>query len=182
MRTLTLAIASLALVAAGCGTTTSSSGTTPTDTTTGSDTSSDTGATADTSSDTGATGDTAMGDVAAAISFSTIYPKMATSCATSGCHTTKDNQFAGKLDLSTQDLAYAALVTAGVSDSVCTTLLRVKAGDHANSSLWVRLTPDIDTLPCGTALEKMPFSDPAGAWSAAEVAAVAAWIDAGAAK
>lgn len=173
---LTGTFATLALVASGCGTTTSSGGsTTVTDTTTGSDTA------ADTATDTGPATD-ATGDVAAAISFSTIYPKMATSCATSGCHTTASTQFAGKLDLSTQDLAYAALVTAGLSDAICTSLKRVKPGDHTNSSLWVRLTSDVIAQPCGTALEKMPYSNPAGAWTAAEVAAVAAWIDAGAAK
>ena len=179
---LTGTVLTVALIASGCGSTTSSSGGT-TDTGTTEDTGTGSDATSDTSTDT-ATGDTMggdmmTGDTMTGVSFSTVYPKMAATCAASGCHTTKDAKFSGKLDLSAQDTAYAALVTSGTADGVCGPTLRVKAGDHTNSSLWIRLTPTATT--CGGAdTGKMPSGGTP--YTTAELDAVAAWIDAGAAK
>ncbi len=177
-------VLSLALLAAGCGSTTSSSGG---GTTTDATTTDDTGAGSDTMTGMDMTtgNDTASADVTTgtdtttgAISFATIYPKIKTDCATSGCHTAKDAKFSGKLDLEMQDTAYAALVTGATADGVCGPMARVKPKDHAASSLWVRLDPA--ATGCGNADNKMPLGGTA--WSAAEIAAVAAWIDAGAAK
>ncbi len=177
---LTGAVLTVALIASGCGSTTSSSGgTTDTGTTEDTGAGSD-AASSDTSTDTTTGTDTTAGtDTTSGVSFSTIYPKMAATCAASGCHTTKDAKFSGKLDLSAQDTAYAALVTSGTADGVCGPTLRVKAGDHANSSLWIRLNPTATT--CGGAdTGKMPSGGTP--YTTAELAAVAAWIDAGAAK
>ncbi len=181
---LTGTVLTVALIASGCGSTTSSSGgTTDTGTTedtgAGSDAASDTGAGSDTATGDMMGGDMMGGDTMTGVSFSTIYPKMAATCAASGCHTTKDSKFSGKLDLSAQDTAYAALVTSGTADGICGPTLRVKAGDHANSSLWIRLNPTATT--CGGAdTGKMPSGGTP--YTTAELDAVAAWIDAGAAK
>ncbi len=180
---LTGTLLTIALVASGCGTTTSSSGGGTTDTATTDDTAA--GSDAATGGDTTTTGDTTGTDATAGVSFTTIYPQIQATCATTGCHTTADNKFAGKLDLSTQDLAYAGLVTAAKADAICTPTVLVKAGDHAASSLWIRMSPDTTVAtagPCGDPVEKMPYNKPTAAWSAADVAKVAAWIDAGAAK
>lgn len=180
----TAALASLALVATGCGSTTSSSGggsTTDTaseDTGAGSDAA--TGSDTSSGSDSTAGSDTASGsDTTAGVSFATVFPKLKTDCATAGCHTTKDSKFAGKLDLETQDNAYAGLVSSGTADGVCGPMLRVKAGDHANSSLWIRVNPDAK-IDCGGGAGKMPAGGTP--WTAADAEKIAAWIDGGAAK
>jgi hypothetical protein len=182
MRTLSLlrlaltgAFVTLALVASGCGTTTSSSGT-PTDTTAGED------ASADTATDTG-TGSDSSSDIAAVIPFSTVYPKMAATCAASGCHTTADAKFSGKLDLSAKDLAYAGLTSGTPTDALCGTNAIVKKGDHANSSLWIRLNADKAVTCAGVPADgtgKMPSGGTA--YTADELKAVADWIDGGAAQ
>ncbi len=179
---LTGAALTVALAASGCGTTTSSSGG-GTDTTAGSDTAADTAttdtATGDTATTDTATTDTAAGDTTAAVSFAKIYPNLQTSCATASCHSTANKQFAGKLDMSSQSIAYAALVTAASADNICGPMLRVKPGDHANSTMWVRMSPTATGCGTGT-VEKMPFG--LAALPQAQIDAVAAWIDAGAAE
>ena len=87
--------------------------------------------------------------------------------------------FAGKLDMSSQSIAYAALVTAASADNICGPMLRVKPGDHANSTMWVRMSPTATGCGTGT-VEKMPFG--LAALPQAQIDAVAAWIDAGAAE
>ncbi len=181
---LTGAILTTAIVASGCGSTASTGGGGTTDTGTSSDTGTGSDATTgDTGGDT-ATTDTGPGtDTTTGTGFATVYTKMSTTCATSGCHTTKDNTFAGNLDLSTQDLAYAGLTSGTPKDGLCGATPIVKKGDHAGSSLWMRLNADQSVTCAGLAADgtgKMPLGGTA--YTAAELAAVAAWIDGGAAK
>lgn len=163
LRTTTMgATLMIGLLAASCGTTASTSGGTG-DSTAGSDTP---------SGSDGAATDLASGTPLFVDLQTTIFsPK----CSTAGCHDASGAKFSGKLQLDTAAIAYKSLVTNGTIDS-CSKAKYVTPGDHANSGLWARVTPD-GAKEC----TKMPADvDPAVGLSQAEADLIAAWIDAGA--
>lgn len=154
MRSFLCTIGSLSLLLASCGTTTSPA------------------------TDAGSTSE----DVNLGPGFGNLYTglKMQAGCAVSGCHDKSGAKVSGNLDLSSEDTAFAAL-TSGTKDGGCA-IPRVTPGDHAKSSLWIRLNTTTSKLvTCGgTKASPMPSGGPY--YSAGQIAAVAAWIDAGATK
>jgi hypothetical protein len=88
------------------------------------------------------------------------------------CHAAGRNS-AGALDLSDSDIAYNALVG---QPARCGQGLRVAPGAPADSVLWTKVAPDV-----ATCFGKMPPPPRAGL-SANDVALIADWILAGAAR
>jgi hypothetical protein len=110
------------------------------------------------------------GGGASGASFAQVYTIMMTSCGggLTGCHITGSS---GRLAMPNAAAAYDALV--GVDSTECDGETRVVAGD-ADASLLVKVLEDtacVDRMPRGRA-----------ALSAADIATIRSWIDAGAAE
>ena len=111
-------------------------------------------------------------DAGPAVTFTSIYTSiLMPTCLP--CHSTGAGQTTGKLNLSTQTLAYTDLTNAtGTLGAACTGKgMLVVAGNHAMSLLWEKLQP---TPVCGAQMPKT------GTLTAAQIAEIAAWIDNGA--
>jgi hypothetical protein len=103
--------------------------------------------------------------------FAAIYEDiLLPSCAAVICHGTGT----GELDMSTRARAYESMVEVPAAGDACRDMgfVRVVPGDAAGSLLVTKLV--LDAAPCG---ETMPFG---GVLLDADVARIAAWIDAGA--
>jgi hypothetical protein len=94
----------------------------------------------------------------------------------SGCHNPGGlGGTSGKLDMSSQDTAYANLVNAPASGSACAGKgTRVTPSNAATSIMYQKVSP-ADPAPCGS---KMPFGG--AALPQDEVDEIASWINAGA--
>jgi hypothetical protein len=111
-------------------------------------------------------------DAGPAVTFTSLYTGiLMPTCLP--CHSTGAGQTTGKLNLSTQGLAYTDLTNATATlGTACTGKgPLVVAGSHATSLLWEKLQP---TPICGAQMPKT------GTLTAAQIAEVAAWIDDGA--
>lgn len=105
------------------------------------------------------------------VTWSSIYTKaFAPRCATAQCHDSASH--AAALDMSSADIAYAALVGIAAAQSEGGTcgasgLQRVKAGDPDNSLLMQKLDQTQtcgSQMPLGSAAFTAPFLDPIRAW------------------
>jgi hypothetical protein len=111
-------------------------------------------------------------DAGPSVTFTSIYTSIIMPVCLP-CHSTGLGQTTGKLNMSTQGLAFMDLTnTTGTLGAACTGKgMLVVAGDHATSLLWEKLQP---TPPCGSQMPKT------GTLTAAQIAEIAAWIDEGA--
>ncbi|MGA7124161.1 MAG: hypothetical protein WBY94_28925, partial [Polyangiaceae bacterium] len=132
------------------------------------------GGTAGGSSSGGSGGGSGGGaDAGPAVTFTSLYTSIITPTCLP-CHGGAGaGQMTGKLNLSTQGLAYTDLTNAtGTLGAACMGKgPLVVAGNHATSLLWEKLQP---TPICGS---QMPEKS---TLTAAQIAEVAAWIDDGA--
>ena len=131
------------------------------------------GGTAGGSSSGGSGGGSGGGaDAGPAVTFTSLYTSILMPVCLP-CHSTGGGQMTGKLNLSTQGLAYTDLTNAtGTLGAACMGKgPLVVAGNHATSLLWEKLQP---TPICGS---QMPEKS---TLTAAQIAEVAAWIDDGA--
>jgi hypothetical protein len=114
--------------------------------------------------------DNVMGSSPTAPTMVTVQAQVLTPrCALSGCHVTGSPPFG--LDMSSASASAANLI--GVTSGEKPAMQRVVPGDSANSYMYWKLSgnPNINGDP-------MPASGPA--LSGADLALIAAWIDAGA--
>ncbi len=161
------------------------SGTTPTSGTSSGASGSTSGAASGSSSGatSGATSGTSSGATsgAAGPSFAALYASIGLGCTCLPCHATGGGGFVtGKLDLSTSDAAYKALVGVKAAGGKCGTsgLTRVVAGNAMQSLLYNKLNAKTTktAAPCG---DPMPDGNVA-ALSAGDITMIQAWINGGA--
>ena len=122
------------------------------------------------------------------VTFTMVYTDII-SARCLGCHVPGGpGVTAGKLDMSTKDLAYANLVGSlgigiAAAGSSCGTsgFLRVTPGDHETSLIWEKVDAKLagTAAPCGN---PMPAGSTNGPLTSAQVGAIANWIDSGAAN
>jgi hypothetical protein len=115
-------------------------------------------------------------DAGAAPTWTAVYTTLFATCTT--CHSTALASFSGNLDLSSKSIAYTMLVGVTASGASCApdagkgTFKRVVADSANQSLLYSKLTA---TPECGS---QMPLGGTP--FTTAQLAEVAAWINAGA--
>lgn len=111
--------------------------------------------------------------VTVAPTWTSIYSSIVRpTCAIEACHGASGAELSGQLDLSTPSIAYAALVDVGATSSSCGT--RIVPGDPGSSFFVAKIEATQDPTSCGT---EMP---PGTSLPADQLAAIRAWISAGA--